>query len=137
MGDSTSTRKVSSKLAEKAADAFLSGNVIGGVGIAGILCLFLSIFVFKIGISGIAIDDPELYIGFFLGLSGIALLILSGALYAIKIRLKGNILLSLIEGYNNISIALIQKVKEGTVNSLEVIELSEKHYHALETLVLP
>jgi len=137
MNTGGTARKTSKKLAEKAANKFISKSIIVAIGIAGVVCLLLAGFVLENEVSGIAINDPELYISFFLGFAGIALLMMCGILYAIKILLKGNILLTLIEGYNNIGIALLQKVKEGTINSTDVSVLSQKHYNALEKLVLP
>ena len=137
MNTGGAARKTSKKLAEKAANKFISRTIIVGIGIAGVVCLVLAGYVLENEVSGIAINDPELYISFFLGFAGIALLMMCGIFYAIKLNLKGNILLTLIEGYNNISIALMQKVKEGTIDSADVSALSQKHYHALEKLVLP
>jgi len=137
MNTGGAARKASQKLAEKAANKFISKTIIVAIGMAGIVCLVLAGYVLENEVSGIAINDPELYISFFLGFAGIALVMMCGILYAIKLHLKGNILLTLIEGYNNISIALLQKAKEGTINSADVGVLAQKHYHALEKLVLP
>lgn len=130
-------RKLAKKLAEKAADKFISRTILIAIGIAGVVCLVLAGIIVETEVTGIALNDPELYISLFLGLTGIALLLICGILYAIKLNLKGNILLTLIEGYNNIGIALMQKVKEGTIISADVGVLAQKHYNALEKLVLP
>jgi hypothetical protein len=130
-------RKESKKLAEKAADKFISRTIIIAIGILGVVCLLLAGIIVETEVSGIALNDPELYISLFLGFAGIALLIMCGIFYALKINLKGNILLTLIEGYNNIGIALMHKVKEGTINAADVSVLSKKHYNTLEKLVLP
>jgi hypothetical protein len=130
-------RKESKKLAEKAADKFISRTIIIAIGIAGVVCLVLAGIIVETEVSGIALNDPELYISLFLGFAGIALVLICGILYAIKLNLKGTILLTLIEGYNNIGIALMQEVKEGTINAADVSVLSKKHYNTLEKLVLP
>jgi hypothetical protein len=130
-------RKASNKLAEKAADKLIARTIIIAIGIAGVVCLVLTGIIVETEVSGIALNDPELYISLFLGFAGIALVLICGILYAIKLNLKGTILLTLIEGYNNIGIALMQEVKEGTINAADVSVLSKKHYNTLEKLVLP
>jgi hypothetical protein len=137
MNTGRGARKASNKLAEKAADKLIARTIIIAIGILGVICLVLAGIIVETKVSGIALNDPELYISLFLGFAGIALVLICGILYAIKLNLKGTILLTLIEGYNNIGIALMQEVKEGTINAADVSVLSQKHYQALEKLVLP
>ncbi len=111
-------------LAKSAANQFASGNVIGGVGTAGILVTLLA----STGIGGAFVKSPQM-----LGAAGILLVVFSGLLYLQKVKIQQDTLMVFAKGYFEVAAALTQKVTSDTVPANAVEHLASAIFKALPT----
>ena len=132
---STKPRETLSNLAKEGAAAFVAGNVIGGVGIAGLLLLFSSILIaIREPLSEISVQLNQTVFNLLLFM-GVLLIIFSGILYYIRKLLEHRLLLSLVNGHKEVTLAYIEKLNPGTVNADQVIKLAEQYDTYLVDLI--
>jgi predicted PurR-regulated permease PerM len=108
------------QLATKAADAFLGGRIVAGVGIAGVCFGVGGVGLLMVGVARPQLQALVAFAASLVTSLGVLLVLFSGALYVFKLWLKARTQLALIEAHREIAVALLRKVKAGTVNSTEV-----------------
>ena len=122
-------------MVRQATNRFASEGFIGGIAIVGLLLIVAATIIMESLVIGPAIKDPEFYLSISLLSLGTLLVFVSGVLYIYKKRLERNLVVGLLESFTEISLALIEKVKEGTVNSNEVGNLANNQFEFLLQLL--
>jgi hypothetical protein len=109
------------KLAKQAADQFASGNIIGALGIVGIVML--------VGGGVVLLLDkvPDSF-SILAGTAGSIFILLSGFLYLQKIRMRHDALMVMARGYFDITTQLTSKVNPGTVAATDIQELARTYF---------
>ena len=105
------------KLANQAANEFASGNVIGALGIVGVVMLMGG------GVVLVWSDVPNEF-SILGGTAGSIFILVSGFLYLQKVRMRHDALMLLAKGYFDITTALTSKVNQGTVAANDIQKLA-------------
>ena len=124
-----------SKIALQAANAFESGNVIAGTGIAGILMIVLAAVALGIGFPWEASPTPKLYFGALFGLVGTVFIFISGSLYRMKATMRSETMMLLAKGYIDISLKLAENVNPKTVAADDITNYAEKYIQSVSRLL--
>jgi HAMP domain-containing protein len=123
------------ELAAKAADAFLGGHIIAGVGIAGVCFGAAGVGLLMFAAGAERLSAAGAYGATLVTILGVLLVVFSGALYVFKKWLEARTQVSLVTGYQEIILAFIGKVNTGTVNADQVVDLAEKEMESLSKIL--
>ena len=123
------------QIAKDGASAFITGNVIGGVGISGLLLLMAAVYLaFQSPFAEVA---PQLDAATFSLLLILGFLLVGGAgvLYILRKILEQRLLIALVNAHKEVTVAYISKVNEGTVSAEQVLQLSNSYDAKLAHLI--
>lgn len=123
------------QLANKAADAFVGGEIIGGVGITGVILAAAGVILLVFGVGGQRLEAVAANGATLVTILGVVLVVFSGALYVCKKWLEAHTQVTLVSGYQQIVLAFIAKVNQGTVSANEVVVLAEGQMKSLSKLL--
>jgi hypothetical protein len=122
------------KLATQAADAFAQGNIVGGIGIAGLSLLVAAIPLIERSAPPVY-QSPHFYLGILAGVAGCTFIFTSGLLYREKIRTKKDLVLALATGYAEVSAQLASKVDQNAVAANRITEYSDTYWKSMVKLL--
>jgi hypothetical protein len=122
------------ELASKAAEAFAKGNIIGGIGIVGVLLLVTAIPLIELAQSPIY-QSPHLYLGLLFGLAGCTFVLVSALLYRERISIRKDTLITMMSGYAEVSAQLASKVDTGAVAVGRITDYADQYFGAMVKLL--
>ena len=123
MKSSVATQGELFNLAKQAANEFASGNVIGALGIVGVVMLMGG------GVVLFVNPVPD-YFSILGGTTGSIFILLCGFLYLQKVRMRHDTLMILTKGYFDITRELASKVNTGTVAANDIQKLADTSFRS-------
>jgi hypothetical protein len=123
------------QLAKQAADAFVSGNVIGGWAIASLIALMATIGVLSAATEKAIPANLAIVGGCTLGILSILFAGASMVLYLIRVKARAQFGLAMMSGIYDITAKLTEKIRPELIAANDINRLAESTYKTIEKLL--
>jgi hypothetical protein len=122
-------------LAARSADSFASEPFIGGVAIAGLVLMLIAAGTLSAGSPQATFTDPLFLLVVGLFAAALYLILLAGILFVLRRLIQRDVTLRIIDAFTGVSLELAKKVKEGTVNSAEIVTIAQEYLRYLKAVL--